>query len=306
MFRVDPRREGHPLAPVAALDDALNLGDDLAYVAGPEVHLTMIDSHPRSVACTAALPTRGQREVSSSPMTSLSERFAAWMAEHDSENPGTPAATVLALRDSDTGPEILMVQRNAKGSFASNWVFPGGKVDPEDFANDPGDIVAASRRAACREALEEADLVVDETTLIPFSHWMPPTVVPRRFSTWFYATAAPAGVDGDVTIDGGEIVDHLWVTPTEALLKHAAGEVELVPPTWVTLRHLSAFASTGAALAAIAEREPPFYLTKMVRKDPPTVMWHGDAGYDSGDLDAAGPRHRLAMIPGDWRFEEPS
>jgi 8-oxo-dGTP pyrophosphatase MutT (NUDIX family) len=238
-------------------------------------------------------------------MTSLSQRFAAWMAEHDADNPGTPAATVLALRDSTDGPEILMVQRNSRGTFASNWVFPGGKVDPEDF--EPGDdIVAASRRAASREALEEADLVVAEDTLIPFSHWMPPIVIPRRFSTWFYATAAPAGVDGDVTIDGGEIVDHLWVTPTEALEKHAAGEVELVPPTWVTLRHLSIFTNTHDALTAVSDREPPFYLTKMVRKQPPTVMWHGDAGYDAGDLAATGPRHRLAMVPGAWEFEEPS
>ncbi|MGK0225293.1 MAG: NUDIX hydrolase [Acidimicrobiales bacterium] len=237
-------------------------------------------------------------------MTSLSERFAAWMAAHDADNPGTPAATVLALRDSHAGPEILMVQRNAKGSFASNWVFPGGKVDPEDFHGDD-DIVAASRRAACREALEEADLVVDEAGLLPFSHWMPPTAVPRRFATWFYVTAAPLGVDGDVTIDGGEIVDHLWVTPAEALEKHAAGDVTLVPPTWVTLKHLAAFVTTQDALQAIADREPPFYLTKMVRKEPPTVMWHGDAGYEAADLDAPGPRHRLVMDPDGWVFEEP-
>lgn len=226
------------------------------------------------------------------------------MAEHDAENPGTPAATVLPLRDGKQGVEILMVQRNAKGSFASNWVFPGGKVDPEDFGGFD-DIVAASRRAACREALEEADLVVDESTLVPFSHWMPPTIVPRRFSTWFYATAAPSGTDGDVTIDGAEIVDHLWVSPSAALARHAAGEVTLVPPTWVTLKHLSAFTTTTEALSAIAHREPPFYLTKMARKEPPTVMWHGDAGYESGDLNVSGPRHRLAMVPGAWHFEEP-
>jgi len=238
-------------------------------------------------------------------MTSLSERFDAWMAEHDAENPATPAATVVALRDSADGPEILMVQRNAKGTFASNWVFPGGKVDPEDYVGDD-DVVAASRRAATREALEEADLVVDQANLIPFSHWMPPTVVPRRFATWFYITQAPAGIDGDVTIDGGEIVDHLWVTPSEALERHARGEVQLVPPTWITLKHVSAFATTADAIAAISDREPPFYLTRSVSSDPQTVVWHGDAAYDSGDLEAEGGRHRLTMSPGGWIFEEPN
>lgn len=237
-------------------------------------------------------------------MISLSERFTAWMRDNDAENPATPAATVLALRDSDSGPEVLMVQRNAKGTFASNWVFPGGKVDDEDFAGSD-DIMAASRRAASREAGEEADLIVDETTLVPFSHWMPPTAVPRRFSTWFYIAPAPAGVDGDVTIDGGEIVDHLWVRPADALARHADGEVELVPPTWITLKHLSAYATTAEAVTAIAEREPPFYLTRMVKADPVVVMWHGDAAYETGDLDAPGGRHRLTMIPGAWSFEEP-
>jgi 8-oxo-dGTP pyrophosphatase MutT (NUDIX family) len=238
-------------------------------------------------------------------MTDLSARFNAWMAEHDSDDePATPAATVLVLRDGDEGPEVLMVQRNAKGTFASNWVFPGGKVDPEDYRVDD-DIVAASRRAASREAVEEADVVVDPDQLVPFSHWMPPTILPRRFATWFYATEAPAGVDGDVTIDGGEIVDHLWVTPTEALARHNEGKVGLVPPTWITLRHLEGHATAAAAIGAIADREPPFYLTRQISTDPPTVAWHGDAAYETGDLDAPGGRHRLMMLDTGWVFEEP-
>jgi len=226
------------------------------------------------------------------------------MTEHDAENPATPAATVLALRDSSDGPEILMVQRNAKGTFASNWVFPGGKVDPEDFVGDDN-VLQASQRAAAREAHEEADLVVDQATLLPFSHWMPPTEVPRRFATWFFAVAAPEGIDGDVTIDGGEIVDHLWVTPQAALDRHAAGEVQLVPPTWITLTHLATHATVTDALAAIEQADPIFYLTRMINDNPRTVAWHRDVAYDSGDLTAEGPKHRLVMHQGGWEFHEP-
>lgn len=239
-------------------------------------------------------------------MTDLSTRFHDWMATYDAgDDPATPAATVLVLRDSDDGPEILMVQRNSKGTFASNWVFPGGKIDPEDF-DDSGDVLAASRTAAAREAIEEADVVVDAATLIPFSHWMPPIDIPRRFSTWFFATASPEGVDGDVTIDGGEIVDHLWVTPAQALARHEAGEVGLVPPTWITLYHLANFSTTADALTWIADREPPFYLTKQLKGGLPTVAWHGDAGYDTGDATVQGPQHRIVMDPAGWIFTEPS
>ena len=76
----------------------------------------------------------------------------------------------------------------------------------------------------------------------------------------------------------------MWVTPEDALARHARGEVELVPPTWVTLKHLSIFGSTSEAIAAIADREPPFYLTRLVKGEAPIVMWHGDAGYEHGDL----------------------
>lgn len=235
--------------------------------------------------------------------SSLTERFRSWMERHDDPaDPATPAATVLVLRDSDDGPEVLMVKRNSKGSFASNWVFPGGKVDPEDFAGDD-DLEAASRRAAAREAAEEADVVIDPGTLVPFSHWMPPTVVPRRFSTWFYAAEVPPGDDGDVNIDGGEIVDHVWVTPDEALARHAAGDVELVPPTWVTLRHLCGHDDAGDLLARIAAREPRFYVTQRISADPMTVAWHGDEDYAADPT--PGGRHRLIMQPGEWSFEEP-
>lgn len=238
-------------------------------------------------------------------MGNLSDRFADWLATYDdTETPATPAATVLMLRDTEQGPEVLMVQRSAQGTFASNWVFPGGKLDSEDYA-DGDDVVAASRRAAIREAQEEADVVVDGAALVPFSHWMPPIVVPRRFSTWFFLTASPGGVDADVSIDGSEIVDHVWVRPADALAKHGAGEVELVPPTWVTLRHLATFESTVDALRSCQTREPFFYLTKLISSEPTTLAWHGDAGYETADLSAPGARHRLEMHSDGWRFYGP-
>jgi hypothetical protein len=33
------------------------------------------------------------------------------------------------------------------------------------------------------------------------------------------------------------------------------------------------------------------------------AVWAPDAGYDTGDLSAAGPRHRLVMDPAGWRYE---
>ena len=44
-----------------------------------------------------------------------------------------PAATVMIFRQSDTGPEVLLLQRSRQvGFFPSAWVFPGGRVDDTD------------------------------------------------------------------------------------------------------------------------------------------------------------------------------
>ena len=44
------------------------------------------------------------------------------------------AATVMLIRDAVQGLEVYMVQRTGRGAFPDLHVFPGGKVDEEDFA----------------------------------------------------------------------------------------------------------------------------------------------------------------------------
>ena len=45
----------------------------------------------------------------------------------------TPAATVLVLKDSPHGMEVLMVKRSRRPPFGDMFVFPGGKRDDNDF-----------------------------------------------------------------------------------------------------------------------------------------------------------------------------
>ena len=48
-----------------------------------------------------------------------------------------PAATVILMRDAvEGGFEILMVKRSSRSAFGSIYVFPGGKLDPEDSAKE--------------------------------------------------------------------------------------------------------------------------------------------------------------------------
>ncbi|MGE0877105.1 MAG: NUDIX hydrolase [Acidimicrobiia bacterium] len=47
-----------------------------------------------------------------------------------------PAATVMLVRDTDGGPEVYLMRRSLTASFvAGAFVFPGGRLDPQD--HDP-------------------------------------------------------------------------------------------------------------------------------------------------------------------------
>jgi 8-oxo-dGTP pyrophosphatase MutT (NUDIX family) len=231
------------------------------------------------------------------------QRSAPWgqAPEGGGTAPLVAAATVVLLRDGPGGLETLMLRRNSKLAFGGMWVFPGGRVDAEDFGPDPDDLEAASRTAAVREALEESGLVLTTDVLVPFSHWTPPAEAPKRFATQFFVAPAP---EGQVTIDDGEIHEHMWVTPADAIRRRDALEIELAPPTWITLRELAASRTVEAALAAARATEPERFTTKAAFTDEGVVvLWHGDAGYEDGDATREGPRHRLWMFDSGWRYE---
>ncbi|CAN5176503.1 NUDIX hydrolase [soil metagenome] len=82
------------------------------------------------------------------------------------------AATVLLLRDSGSGMEIFMVQRNRQIEFSSGaLVFPGGSMDPGDreiaadavLVPDSGGLsadAAAIRVGGIRETFEESGIML--------------------------------------------------------------------------------------------------------------------------------------------------
>jgi 8-oxo-dGTP pyrophosphatase MutT (NUDIX family) len=229
------------------------------------------------------------------------KHFERWLREGTRvEGDPIPAATVVLVRERGGEVETLMLRKNSKLAFGGMWVFPGGRIDDADREGAP-DMVTAARRAAVREALEEAALVVDENSLAFISHWTPPGLAPKRYATWFFVAPAP---EGAVTIDMGEIHEEAWMPAADALARRDALEIELAPPTWMTLHYLAEFDSVDALMEDARKREPFWYETAMGRTDEGlAAVWVGDAAYESGDLTAPGPRHRLWMREAGWTLE---
>jgi 8-oxo-dGTP pyrophosphatase MutT (NUDIX family) len=185
------------------------------------------------------------------------------------------AASLILLRDSAHGPEVLLVQRNPEQRFMGGaWVFPGGALHPDEDEDHAA--------AAVRELEEEAGIGLPAgTELVPFSRWITPDgeAVKIRFDTWFFAARAPDGVEARP--DGGECVDARWLTPAAALAAHADDQLALVFPTIKHLELLSTTASVDDTLAAARTRPVEPVLPKVaVRDGAMQVLLPGEPGYD--------------------------
>jgi 8-oxo-dGTP pyrophosphatase MutT (NUDIX family) len=192
-----------------------------------------------------------------------------------------PAATVMLIRDSGEGIEVLMVRRRPRGFFGGLTVFPGGAVDPVDESDLAGEVVPGEhadqmfRAAALRELAEETGLALtadgvvsapvgrgegllsamlgiaiqlDASALTLMSRWVTPEDAPTRYDTRFYL--ADAGDTPDIRLDGDELVEHMWVKPGDALAFHADGALEMFLPTIAHLRWLDRRATVSDALSA--------------------------------------------------------
>jgi 8-oxo-dGTP pyrophosphatase MutT (NUDIX family) len=145
--------------------------------------------------------------------------------------------------------------------MAGAHVFPGGRVDEADrtarpharFLLDPPRFAdlrpteeLAYRVAAARELEEEASVRVGVDDLIPMGHWVTPEIEIRRYDTRFFLTLMPPGQEA--RHDDGEVTELVWLTPDEAVARALRRELQLPPPTWITLRQLGRQPTLAGAL----------------------------------------------------------
>lgn len=129
---------------------------------------------------------------------------------------------------------------------------------PSRTADRPG------HEDSLEEWLRDHGAVLDLGTLAPWSWWVTPEGVHRRFDTKFFAAVAPS--DQRARHDGAETVDSMWVRPADAIARARAGEVMIILPTRRNLLAIdggSAQEIVRASRARFPERIEP-----QVRPDP--------------------------------------
>ncbi len=186
-----------------------------------------------------------------------------------------PSASILLVRDTKSGLEVLMQERPKTMSFAPGaYVFPGGKMDSVD-KNYPSDMEdSALRVSAIRELYEEAGVlladilpsnfvrhdkpedfiadILDRQTmlslddLVLFANWVTPEMVSRRFDTHFYL--ARDKHEQEVIPDMGETVSSHWIRPLKMLSDWEEDQVPLMFPTRLNLIKLTRWDTVADAM----------------------------------------------------------
>lgn len=246
---------------------------------------------------------------------------------------------MILLREAKRGFEVFFLRRRKSSSFmASAFVFPGGATEAgEDartaaarelfeeagvlLARDAGaeaDTVGMTTMTVLRKKVHEgtdsvatlakAGLVWSTEVLVPWSHWITPSIEPKRFSARFFVCELPAGQEPQ--FDDIETVDQVWVTPQDAIAR--AKDLALPPPQVRTCWELLELGSISEVLAAArvrAEEPHPILprLSAMKPGDPPCLLLPWDPDYNEAGTGEAMPlsyRPSWARGPSRFRMED--
>ena len=149
--------------------------------------------------------------------------------------------------------DLEAISRRFHGDLPPEMVISFGVAAIRETFEEAGVLLAKGKDSTmdrlCRYRLKERlpekwfqeQLVSDGWTLafsklFPWSHWVTPTLMPKRFDARFFVAFMP---EGQVCVpDARETTYGVWMSPREALQKNFEGEIPLSAPTLVTLHEL--------------------------------------------------------------------
>ena len=227
---------------------------------GPEVYLLR---RQRSMAFAAGMTVFPGGRVDATDATiadSWSGPSPAWFAARLGCSAQTAAAYVAAaVRETFEESGVLLA-----GPSSSSVV---GDTTGADWEADR--IALEARELGFAEFLHRRGLVLRADLLGPWAHWITPEFEPKRYDTSFFVAALPAGqITRDVTSESDQVA---WMRPADAVAAVEAGELLMLPPTYVCCRDLTPYDEVADVLSAAGDRK--------IRPILPTVRVDGDQAY---------------------------
>lgn len=170
-----------------------------------------------------------------------------WSRPLSAEPPLGHGLVCAAVRETFEESGVLLAGESADSVVAD--------TTSEDWERDRNALL--DRSLSLAELLAARRLVLRSDLLRPWARWITPVVEPRRYDTRFFAAALPAGqLTRDVSTEAAAVT---WIEPAQAIEAGKRGEIQLWPPTAVTLAELSACGDLPTALTGprdVATRIP--------------------------------------------------
>jgi 8-oxo-dGTP pyrophosphatase MutT (NUDIX family) len=192
-----------------------------------------------------------------------------------------PTPADLDFPDRDLGFRIAAIRELFEEAAVLLATSGGGLlriegVAVERFARWRSDLQAG--RVTMASFALETGIRFTPDLLVPFSRWITPVTMPRRYDTRFFLACMPEGQEP--LHDALETTDSVWISPAEALRRYHEGDFPLV---FATIKHLERLApsdSIDALIAAIAPGDLAPITPQILHRDGEThFLLPGDSGY---------------------------
>lgn len=206
-------------------------------------------------------------------------RVLARIPSYAGANADQSTLRVAAIREAFEESGILLARRS-DGSALSGPATAAQRTQWRKGLNDQSLQLGAM--------LEQGDLQLACDDLAHYSHWITPTVVPKRFDTHFYLARVPA--DQIAGHDGHENVDSVWISPRQVIEDAASKKRTVIFPTLSNITRLAQWTSVDEAFERIrAEPVRPIMPTIETRADGRWVCIPKDAGFPLYEYHASMP-----------------
>lgn len=152
-------------------------------------------------------------------------------------------------------------------------------------------------------SLQEEHLHPDVSALVYWSHWITPSVVPKRFDTRFFLACLPP--EQMAAVDTIEATEMKWMTPAAVIAAAHHGNMKVSRPTLYNLMELDASVrqhlSSSAIMRAEEKRDVVPVLPKVLNGESRMIVMPWDREYHAFPGSGVSPHisypQRLIALP---------
>ena len=182
-----------------------------------------------------------------------------WAARLGTDEPMARALVCAAVRETFEESGVLLA--GTADAVVADTTGDGWEADR---------VALESRELSMTDFLERRGLVLRTDLLGAWSGWLTPAFEPRRYRTWFFVAALPAGqVTRDVSSESSSVA---WLPAADAVAQAEDGDLFMLPPTWLTCLDVAQHAGPAEVLAEAADRSVEMFMPEVVADGEESVL----------------------------------